>query len=564
EWKEITDDADRSVTSLRVPSLVKVGDDVFAVAEAHCKKKQQGATDGGFTGIASWLLRPGEGAAMEPAAAGTSSFRTQLLKKGEEEAEDIMRPTTVVHGNDVYMLLGNYGRATPTNEASGKAGWKLFLVKGTVTGEVDGAGKKIEWGKPHSVEPETVRRVQSLTRLVGGGGSGVVLEDGTLAFPMQATDKDGKRVLLAMRFTPSENKWELSDDTTGAGCRDPSIVEWGDDGNLLAMAHCAGGYYDVYMSTGRQWYPTGESISRVWGNSLRRQGGHGVQSGFTTAEFGDKKVMLLTTPVYSAEGDAAKARLHLWATDMQRVYDVGPVSDAAHNAAASSLLYRSGAQEEELIALYEKSEAGESYSLVSVPLTAKLQEIKEVVKKWTALDTALKECTSTGSDAVPALKGVCKSSVPTEGLVGLLSNTLEKTAWKDEYRCVDATVTAGAVASTAGIASGVTFKGAGAGAEWPVGKLGQNQPYYFANNEFALVATVIIHAVPEEDTPLLGARMNDTESTVLFGLSYTAERKWKAKLHGAAAQESSGAWEPNKTYQVVLEMRGDEWFVHVD
>ncbi|RNE95151.1 trans-sialidase, partial [Trypanosoma conorhini] len=504
EWKEVAA-ADGSVTSLRVPSLVKVGDDVFVVAEAHCKK-QQGATDGGFTGIASRLLRPGEGAAMEPAAAGTSSFRTQLLKKGEEVAGGIMRPTTVVHGNDVYMLLGNYGRATPTNESYGKAGWKLFLVKGTVTDE-DGAGKKIEWGKPHSVEPGTVRRVQSLTRLVGGGGSGVVLSDGTLAFPMQATDKDGKSVLLVMRFTPSDNKWELSYDTAGAGCRDPSIVEWGEDGGLLAMAHCAGGYYDVYGSPGRQWYRAGEPITRVWGNSLKRQGGHGVQSGFTTAEFGDKKVMLLTTPVYSAEGDAAKARLHLWATDMQRVYDVGAVSDESHSAAASSLLYKSAAKEE-LIALYEKkAEDGESYSLVSVPLTAKLQEIKEVVKKWTALDKALKECTSTGSDAVPALKGVCKSSVPTEGLVGLLSNTLEKTAWKDEYRCVDATVTAGAVASTAGIVSGVTFKGAGAGAEWPVGKLGQNQPYYFANNEFALVATVVIHAVPERNTPLLGARM---------------------------------------------------------
>ncbi|RNE97190.1 trans-sialidase, partial [Trypanosoma conorhini] len=295
---------------------------------------------------------------------------------GGERATEIMRPTTVMHGTDVYMLLGNYGRATPTSEPSGKAGWKLFLVKGALTDGVD--EKKIVWGKPHALEPESVKSLESLTRLVGGGGSGVVLSDGTLVFPMQAIKADGNSVLLAMSLTPSGSKWALSYDTTGEGCRDPSIVEWGDDRNLLAMAHCAGGYYDVYESSGRQWYPTGEPISRVWGTSLKRQGGHGVQSGFTTATFGDKKVMLLTTPVYSAEGDAAKARLHLWATDMQRVYDVGAVSDASHNAAASSLLYRSGAKEE-LIALYEKkAEAGESYSLVSVPLTAKLQEIR----KW--------------------------------------------------------------------------------------------------------------------------------------------------------------------------------------
>ncbi|RNE97189.1 trans-sialidase [Trypanosoma conorhini] len=58
--------------------------------------------------------------------------------------------------------------------------------------------------------------------------------------------------------------------------------------------------------------------------------------------------------------------------------------------------------------------------------------------------------------------------------------------------------------------------------------------------------------------------MNDTANTVLFGLSYTKERKWRFELHGTDAQESSGAWEPSKTYQVVLEMDGDEWFVYVD
>ncbi|RNE97468.1 sialidase-like protein [Trypanosoma conorhini] len=139
---------------------------------------------------------------------------------------------------------------------------------------------------------------------------------------MQATGRGGKNVLLSMRLMQSDNQWTLSSITVGEGCRDPSVEEWGVGGNLLAMARCAGGYYDVYDSTeaGTAWYEIGEPITRVWGNSLRRQGGHGVQGGLTTADIEDTEVMLLTTPVYAEDaGAAAKAQLHLWLTDMQRV-----------------------------------------------------------------------------------------------------------------------------------------------------------------------------------------------------------------------------------------------------
>ncbi|RNC35334.1 trans-sialidase [Trypanosoma cruzi] len=39
-WKEF-DEASREITSLRVPGLVKVGDDVFAVAEAQCEERNR-------------------------------------------------------------------------------------------------------------------------------------------------------------------------------------------------------------------------------------------------------------------------------------------------------------------------------------------------------------------------------------------------------------------------------------------------------------------------------------------------------------------------------------------
>ncbi|RNF08722.1 trans-sialidase [Trypanosoma cruzi] len=96
--------------------------------------------------------------------------------------------------------------------------------------------------------------------------------------------------------------------------------------------------------------------------------------------------------------------------------------------------------------------------------------------------------------------------------------------------------------------------------------MGQTVPYYVANNKFTLVATVSIHEVPESGSiPLMGVRMNDTDSTVLFGLSYTHGKKWLAIPEGAGDAEDFVEWEPNKTYQVGLRMNDSEcWIAFVD
>ncbi|EKF98278.1 trans-sialidase, putative, partial [Trypanosoma cruzi] len=244
------------------------------------------------------------------------------------------------------------------------------------------------------------------------------MRDGALVFPMQAKDKDGTSVLLSMSFDPSEKKWELPQITPGNGCRDPTLVKWEedkDDERLFMMAHCAGGYYDVYgsIANGGNWYMPGKPITRVWGNSHNRSG-HGVQSGSTTAIIEGKEVMLITAPVYG--NDNGKGRLHLWVTDKARVYDVGLVSREADDAAASSLLLKSGKNNKELISLYENKKGDGSYNLVAVSLTEKLERIKEVVKKWKGLDGALKTCRSGSSGTVDVRKRrMCNGPVPTDG-----------------------------------------------------------------------------------------------------------------------------------------------------
>ncbi|EAN95786.1 putative trans-sialidase, Group VIII [Trypanosoma cruzi] len=565
--------------SLRVPSLVEVNNNVFFVAEALCKEKGESCSR---AGIASRHLDLTDDKPTEILTEDTSLVVQfpEGVATGIAKAKDTMRPTTVVSGDSVYMLLRNQSVTPSVGKSTNARDWGLLLVKGSVSG-----GNEITWKETHAVTFGNDERIAKfLTQLVSGGGSGIKTKDGTLMFPMQAT-VDGKTSLLSMRFDKPENKWKLSHQTVGDGCRDPTIVEWGEENRLLMMASCERGYRDVYASTGSgvDWYTYGQPITRVWGNSHDRKG-YGVQNAFIKVTIEDKDVMLVTLPVYSKENgkdNKQKGRLHLWVTDNTRVYDVGPISREGDDAAASSLLMKSG--NENLISVYENKKGDDgSYSLVAVSLREQLERIKSMVKTWAALDSTLQTCSSGSSATVdPRKKGMCNGPVPTDGLVGFLSGNSENT-WKDEYLCVNATVKNG----ERRVPNGWTFKGSGAGAVWPVGDMGQNVPYYFANNKFTLVATVSIHEVPKESSspiPLMGVRMNDTSSTVLFGLSYTHEKKWRFTLPNGAYEvgeddedyededdeqyeyyEGRYNWQPNKTHQVMLQMDFNDWYVYVD
>ncbi|EKF99064.1 trans-sialidase, putative, partial [Trypanosoma cruzi] len=306
-----------------------------------------------------------------------------------------------------------------------------------------------------------------------------------------------------------------------------------------------------------------------------------VRSGFITATVGDdnKKVMLVTLPVYAKNGEGKghekneKGKLHLWLTDNTHIVYIGPVSD--DDAAASSLLYKSGdknEQKEELIALYEKKKDDEdkpSLGMVSVFLTEQLQRVKEVLATWKKVDDIVsKLCTNSITQDVTSPDDACTAVRITDGLVGFLSGNFSDKTWRDEYLGVNATVKVnggGAAAATGYADNGVKFTGAWA--EWPVGEQGENQLYHFANYNFTLVATVSIDKVPEGDThiPLMGAKMDGAEDTVLLGLSYNKEKKWQLLCSGGPIKELSSTWEPEETRQLAIMLQnGTHGSAYVD
>ncbi|RNC38671.1 amastigote surface protein 4 [Trypanosoma cruzi] len=586
-WRDVKEG--EKVDSLHAPALVEVNGGVFAVAEAQCTK-DEGCV---FTGIASELLEfNGETLKEE---LHESKLKTQVLDECSASEERqcpsqtvkpdssqrvmnlrVGRPTTLVKGSDIYMLVGNYSRtaATGTEESVGDE-WGLLLARGNVSGEE--SGKRVNWNDTYRfLWTDLKKQQQSLTGLIGGGGSGLKMKDGPFLFPVEGTKKEnGKTVSLIIYFSANDG-WVLSKEVPADGCSDPSVVEW--KGKLMMMTACDDGRRRVYESDdkGNSWTEALGTLSRVWGNK------QGVRSGFTTATLGDdvgddnnRNVMLVTLPVYSmkTEGVIAneKGELHLWLTDNTHIVDIGPVS-GDDDAAASSLLYKSGNNNnEELIALYEKKKGdGEKPSpgMVSVRLTAQLQRVKDVLATWKKVDGRVSKLCPSEKNASPDT--ACSTAIPTDGLVGFLSGNFSGNTWRDEYLGVNAKVKCAAELATEATlhADGVNFTGRGAWAEWPVGEQGENQLYHFANYNFTLVATVSIHGEPKEGEtpiPLMGAKMNDNENPVLLGLSYDSEKKWRVLCSGQKTEKLGSTWEPQTTYQVAIVLQnGTQGSAYVD
>ncbi|RNC34771.1 putative trans-sialidase [Trypanosoma cruzi] len=583
EWKDANGGV--AVDSLGVPGLLKVGSDVFAVAEAQCK---EGETI--FTGIATQIVTTAK--ANEPKEVLKDAIRdTQVLEEGTtaiKKKVDVSRPKTVVKENEIYMLAGKYSRTAAADAGeSGGGDWGLLLMRGNVS--VEGGNRKIQWNENQRlVRTLCEDEHDSLMQLVAGGGSGIQTEDGTLVFPVEATKKNsgqsevvgGKTVLLLMYSSDASN-WKLSKGMSAGGCSDPSVVEW-EDNKLIMMTACDDGRRRVYEinDKGDSWTEALGTLSRVWG-SPKGANVKAVGSGFVTATVGNgnddkRRVMLVTLPMPPTEREEEekeKGELHLWLTDNTHIVDIGPVSgDDDDDAAASSLLYKSAGsgnnkKKDELIALYEKKKGSEkpsSHSLWSALLTEQLQRVKEVVATWKKVDERVSKLCPTLSAAESASTGTVCTSVVTDGLVGFLSGNFSENTWRDEYLGVNATVKSGIGA--AGTTDGVTFTGRGAGAEWPVGRQGRNQLYHFANYYFTLVATVSIDKVPEEEGPisLMGATMNGDDKTVLLGLSYDSEKKWQVLCDGVPNSGKLSSTLGSTHHVVILLRNGSQGSVYVD
>ncbi|EKF27562.1 trans-sialidase, putative [Trypanosoma cruzi marinkellei] len=456
----------------------------------------------------------------------------------------LQRPTAATSSNKVFLIVSDYN----INYNYDFGGWikkdlDIQLVEGEVVQATDsGQSKPINWGEPTSLLKKNITRKESdLREFSAAGGSGILMEDGTLVFPLTAKDEDNFFYSTITYSTDNGTSWVFPEGVSSANCFYPRITEW-EKGQILMVAHCERGR-EVFESRdmGATWKKAVGMLPGVWADSLS-----GIPldeslrvGALITATIDEKKVMLYTHKViYSPQASEPDA-LYLWVTDNNRTFHVGPLSvdSAVNKSFDNTLLYSDDA-------LYLLQEKGNytNRSLFLARLTEELNTIKSVLT-WKELDAS-----------------ITNLPIPTAGLVGFLSNASSgDVTWIDDYRCVNAKVT-----KATKVDKGFKFAGTGSGATWPMNSWENKNRYGFVNHEFTLVATVTIHEVPKKSSSLLGASLGDFGATHFIGLSYGTESKWETEFYGKITAKIS-KWEPEKKYQVAIMLQeGKKGLVYVN
>ncbi|EKF26815.1 neutral sphingomyelinase activation associated factor-like protein [Trypanosoma cruzi marinkellei] len=549
-----------------INSLSVVGMNVMVAVTAQVDHE-----DGSSTVLTRLIVPTEEGAEWALAGSSTANRQTEYAKCTErsKDVTSFFNPTVFSKNNNLYLLLYPGKKLLSPERGVPKSEYPYpWLIIGEVK-SMDASDEKknlrIIWGNSSPLSAEVIAPSQkkSLQYFSASGGVGFLTHDGSVLVPINGWTEEKEEFSLILYSGDRDKAWKFS---KGLPKRyfAPVIVEWV-KGRLFMITSCNDGYRKVYESNdnGESWTEAVGTLSGVWGNSRNRTG-KGVQSGFVSATIEGKKVLLVSLPVYSTEN--GRGRLNLWLSDGRRIVDIGAISTTDEDITESALLYRN-IWGEELISVYGSRDANGTLRIFSMRLTGHLGLIKSVVKRWKEMDMRVVQLyrVSIAEDSLSSV-GACSTRMLTNGLVGFLSNGFDRTQWKDEYVGPCATVH-GVAATNSG---GAIFKGVGAGAEWPVGKQGQNQLYYFANTQFTLLATVSIHEVPERgitSIPLMGVKVNNPNGavTTLLGISYRADKTWEVTFNGMKTTAEASEWELGKEYQVALLLEdGDIIFVYLN
>ncbi|EKF31930.1 trans-sialidase, putative [Trypanosoma cruzi marinkellei] len=330
------------------------------------------------------------------------------------------RPTSLSKGNKMFLLVGShYLTFDSTKQRWVEGGWDIHLVDGEVTlSPEDEPSKRVRWGTPQSLLGLLAGRAKELglDGFLGAGGSGIVLESGWLVFPLTASRRGEKTVLVIYSMNEGRS-WEVGTGTPPGYCFDPLIAEW--DGDLLIVATCVGGR-NVFRSgdMGNTWKEDPGILSRLWTSELNPRGQNFVLGDLINLIVGVRRVMLYTQKGFPPGGVKANA-LYLWVTDNNRTRPVGPISmdDDTERTVANRLLLSNNM----LYLLHERSGQSNDGIFLS-PLKEELETVMSVAVIWPLVDIFFSE-----------------SSIHADGLVAFLSDPATPNTWIDMYRCVNVT-----------------------------------------------------------------------------------------------------------------------------
>ncbi|EKF38904.1 trans-sialidase, putative [Trypanosoma cruzi marinkellei] len=531
------------------PSLVSAGGVMAPLAEGHTVRGSPGGSGDTVENvdIVAGYVNPAWDWTTVLAEVNKDTWRAHVAVSTVSETSRVgvaSRPTTIAKGLKVFLLVEIYEEAYDDATKEWTPGDSdLLLIVGEATQSKDGEWKgMINWGDPNSLLNQITPQTKSKLRDISpAGGSGVLMEDGTLVIPLVAKNEGDSSISTIIYSKDNGANWVFPGGTPPADSLNPCMTEW--EGSLLMIANTPDGQA-VYESAdmGTTWKEALGKLPGVWVKSQTEDSWDAKLRvrALITAMIEGKNVMLYTQRGYPSKDKEANA-LYLWVTDNNRTLHVGPlfVDEGGSLTSANTLLYSDGALHFLLYAVF--GARGRAISLAR--LTEELNTIRFVLSTWAQLDASFSAM-----------------SIPTAGLVGVLSNAAsDDETWMDDYRCVNATVK-----YATKVENGFEFLEPGSGAIWPVNSRKDNGLYTFVNRDFTLVATVIIHWAPKTSTSLLGASLGDGSGKKIIGLSYSPDSKWGTVFDGKTTPQAS-TWEPEKEYQVALILQnGHRGFVYVD
>ncbi|KAF5221931.1 hypothetical protein ECC02_005101 [Trypanosoma cruzi] len=532
--------------SFASPSLVSAGGVIAAFAEGHLSSKNEnGKLIKPFSSDAvAWYIDSAWDWSTLVGEVNKSTWQAHTVlgkADGKERFDVVLHPTTTTKDNKVFLLAGS-SDVSIVNESWSHGGLKLKLFVGDVRKPTDSEQSGwINWGEVQSPLNETSGAVQGrkLTEFVASGGAGVVMEDGTIVFSLMAMNEKNEVDVYSMIIYSKDNgsTWSLSNSVSSAKCVNPRITEW--EGSLLMIVDCENGQR-VYESrdVGATWTEAIGTLPGVWVNSQSEDypdGGLHVEA-LITATIGKRKVMLYTQRGY-ASGEGNATALYVWVTDNNRSFHVGPVSmdNAEKEELESALLYSDGN-----LHLLQQRDNDEGSFISLSRLTDELSTINSVLSTWAQKDIFFSSF-----------------SIPTAGLVAVLSDAASDGRWNDEYLCLHATVKNAVKAK-----EGLQLTESNSGVLWSVNTRDNNLRHVFLSHDFTVVATVSIKNVPSGKTPLLTAMLGDNNSPHTMGILYTADRKMETVFKDKTTRSST--WEPKKEHQVALMLQGKKASVYID
>ncbi|KAF5219805.1 hypothetical protein ECC02_007234 [Trypanosoma cruzi] len=532
------------------PSLVSAGGVIAAFAEGHINAKNSptGSTKPSSDVVAEYIDSAWEWPTLV-GEVGNETWRAHTVlgkAEGKERLDVVHHPTTTTKGNKVFLLVGSTA-LSPVNGSWKEGSLELKLVVGEVT-KPSAGGEPSEWIKWDEVQSPVQQTTLAahkgnLTEFIASGGSGVLMEDGTIVFSLMAMNETKEVDVYSMIIYSKDNgsTWVFPEGTSHPKCGAPRITEW--EGSLLMIVDCENGQR-VYESRdlGTTWTEAIGTLPGVWVNS-----GSGASQDLSlhvdaliTATIEGRKVMLYTQRGYASRETERATALYLWMTDNNRSFSLGPVGmyNAGKEELASSLLYSDGK-----LHLLQRRVSGEGSAISLSRLTEELKEIKSVLSTWAQKDAFFSSF-----------------SIPTAGLVAVLSNaSANNDTWDDEYRCLNATVK-----DATKVKDGFQLTKPGSEVMWLVNIPDDKVRHVFLSHNFTLVASVTIEEAPSEKT-LLTAVLANTEPQYIMGLSYTADKTWETIFKGETKPTTeSRHWVPKKEHQVALMLQGNKASVYID